>query len=70
MTMTGIKDKINERMDAVQEMMESNLHLENPEKVLEMIGSVSKFWSALSEEDREYIECARYAIEEKSEWNV
>lgn len=68
--MTGIKDKINERMDAVQEMMESNLHLENPEKVLEMIGSVSKFWSALSEEDREYIECARYAIEEKSEWNV
>lgn len=68
--MTGIKDKINERMDAVQEMMESNLHLENPEKVLERIGSVSKFWSALSEEDREYIECARYAIEEKSEWNV
>lgn len=50
--------------------MESNVHLENPIKVEEAIASVSKFWSALSEEDRDYIHGARFAIEEKMEWKV
>lgn len=57
-------------MDGIQEMMESNVHLENPIKVEEAIASVSKFWSVLSEEDRDYIHGARYAIEENMEWKV
>lgn len=57
-------------MDGIQEMMESNVHLENPIKVEEAIAGVSKFWSALSEEDRDYIHGARFAIEEKMEWKV
>ena len=62
--------KIKERMDKLQEWMESNYHLEHPEEVEEHIQSVSKFWSALSEEDRDYIQGARFAIESKMEWNV
>jgi hypothetical protein len=31
---------------------------------------VSCFWSILSEEDREYIQCAQDAIEDKLEWTV
>ena len=65
-----VKDKINERMDKLQAWMESNYHLEHPDDVLDLIQSVSKFWSVLSEEDQDYIHGARYAIEEKSEWNV
>jgi hypothetical protein len=57
-------------MDGIQGMMESNVHLDNPIKVEEAIASVSKFWSALSEEDRDYIHGARFAIEEKMEWKV
>ena len=66
----SVKDKINSRMDQLQEWMESNYHLENPQEVEDHIQTVSKFWSALSEEDRDYIHGARYAIENKMTWNV
>lgn len=66
----SVQEKIKERMDQLQEWMESNYHIEHPEEVEEHIQTVSKFWSALSEEDRDYIQGARYAIEEKMEWNV
>ena len=57
-------------MDILQNWMEANYHLQRPEVVLEHIETVSKFWSVLSDEDRDYIHGARYAIEEKQEWNV
>lgn len=66
----NLREKINMRMDILQDWMESNYHLKNPEAVIEHIENVSKFWSVLSEEDRDYIHGCRYAIEEKSEWNV
>ena len=57
-------------MDELQAMMENNFHLENPTAVSMHLESVSKFWSVLSEEDRDYIHGCQYAIEEKVEWNV
>jgi len=49
--------------------MENNYHLKRPEVVKEHIESISKFWSVLSEEDRDYIQGCQYAIEEKLKWN-
>jgi len=65
-----LRRKIDLRMDMVQRAMETNHHLDNKEAVLELIDSVSKFWSVLSEEDRDYIHCARDAVEEERKWNV
>lgn len=65
-----LRDKIKSRMDQLQDWMESNHHLKNPEEVMDHTYSVSKFWSVLSEEDKDYIHGARYAIEEKMEWNI
>jgi hypothetical protein len=62
--------KIEERMDKLQALMESNQHLENPAEAYNLTMRVSCFWSILSEEDREYIQCAQDAIEDKLEWNV
>ena len=62
--------KIEERMDKLQALMESNQHLENPAEAYNLTMRVSCFWSVLSEEDREYIQCAQDAIEDKLEWNV
>jgi len=62
--------KIKLRMDLLQYCMESNYHLSDPDVVSEHIRSVTKFWSVLDEEDRDYIDGARYAIEEKVEWRV
>lgn len=65
-----LQDKIKQRMDILQGWMEENYHLKRPEVVEEHILTVSKFWSVLSEEDRDYIHGCRYAIEEQIEWNV
>ena len=68
--MSQIRLKIKQRMDILQDWMEQNYHLKRPEVVEEHIQTVSKFWSALSDEDRDYIHGCRYAIEEKVEWNI
>ena len=65
-----LKDKITWRMDKLQSFMESNYHLENPEEVKELIRSVSKFWSVLDEEDRDYIHGCQHGIEEMVDWKV
>ena len=65
-----MRDKINQRMDILQGWMEENYHLRRPEVVEEHIQSVSKFWSVLSDEDKDYIHGCRYAIEEQMEWKV
>ena len=66
----SIRDKINQRMDVLQAMMEDNVHLDRPDIVEQHIQTVSKFWSVLSDEDKDYIHGARYAIEEKVKWDV
>lgn len=55
-------------MNLIQSAMESNKHLEDPESVIELCSNVSKFWSVLSEEDKDYIHGARHAIETRSKW--
>jgi len=65
----NIKNKIKLRMDELEHMMDSNFHLNKPDEVSSHISSISKFWSVLSEEDKDYIEGAKYALEEKEVWN-
>ena len=65
-----LRKKIEDRLDKLQAIMESNQHLENPSEAYNLTMRVSCFWSILSEEDREYIQCAQHAIEDKLEWNV
>jgi len=65
-----IEVKIKQRMDILQGWMEENYHLRRPEVVEEHIQTVSKFWSVLQEEDKDYIEGCRFAIENKSDWKV
>ncbi len=62
----SLREKINMRMDILQDWMEQDYHLERPEVVYEHTLSVSKFWSVLSEEDRDYIQGVQFAIDTKS----
>jgi len=66
----SIKNLIKTRMDHLQELMEGQAHIDRPEYVNDVIESVSKFWSVLSDEDKDYIHCARDALENKTDWNV
>jgi len=64
--MQDLRKKINQRMEILQAWMEVDYHLRNPAVVYDHTLTISKFWSVLSEEDREYIQCAQSAIEDKS----
>ena len=66
----SVRDKIKSRMDHLQQLMEGNNHLDRPEYVLDVVESVSKFWSALEDEDKEYIQIASDCIRKGTEWNV
>ena len=66
----SLRAKLMQRMDALQRLMESNVHLDEPEQVLDCLSKIKFAWSALSEEDREYIECVEYAIETQSSWDL
>lgn len=57
-------------MDALQHWMESNYHLKKPDVVYELTKEISKFWSILNEEDRDYIQVAQHAIEDQTIWRI
>ena len=66
----NIRERIQTRLDELASLLESQAHIHAPELVTEKIDSVAKFWSALSEEEREYIASVRFALKEQTEWQV
>ena len=64
----NLRSKLDARLDELQEMMESNMHLEYPDKAMDLTYRISPFWTILTEEDREYVQCAQDAIDEGWKW--
>ena len=65
-----LREKIEDRMNALQHWMESNYHLKNPVEVYKLTTQISKFWPVLDDEDKDYIQAAQHAIEDKIVWRV
>lgn len=65
-----IRKKILAHVDKLQEMMETNAHLSDPATVGDQISICSGYFHVLDEEDREYLQMARDAVEEGREWKV
>ena len=63
-----LREKINTRMDELQAMMDNNVHLTDPLTVAMQAESVSRFWSVLDEEDKDYIQAAQHAVEDQLPW--
>lgn len=54
-------------------MLSYQHHIQNSEGILEILilcTQIAKFWRILSEEQKEYIQAVRLAVEEQNEWNV
>lgn len=62
--MSSIRERIQERLDEIERSMNAN----EREGIEDKIQSVSKFWSALSEEERDFINAVRFAVEDNLEW--
>jgi len=65
-----ITNRIKDLMDHLQKCMEGQAHIDRPEYVQDVIDSVGKFQSHLSEEDEDYLLSAVVALNEKLEWKV
>ena len=63
-----LREKINHRLDTLQEMLENNEHIDKPSAAADLVNRISPFWSILSEEDRDYVQCAQHAIEDGLKW--
>ena len=69
-TRADIDTRIKTKMDHLQKLMESNTHLVRKDYVLDVCSSASVYFSHMSEEDQDYLQCAQHAVEEGKEWNV
>jgi len=66
--MKNLKEKIQIRLDKIEMLMNEDFHLNNPDEVYDQTLDVSKFWSILSEEDRDFIQGVQSSIEEGWSW--
>jgi hypothetical protein len=69
-TRVDIEERIKTKMDHLQKLMEANAHLDRQEYVLDVIYSAEKYFTAMNDEDREYLQISRSAVEDGIKWNV
>ncbi len=62
--------RIQSLMDHLQQCMEGQAHIDRPDYTSDLIDSIAKRWTALQEDEREYISAARYAMVNKMPWTV
>ena len=60
----NIRERIQVRLDQLAKLLETQSHIHAPELVTKKLESVAKFWSVLSETEREYIASVRFALKE------
>jgi uncharacterized protein YydD (DUF2326 family) len=68
MATKDLKAKIQARLDQLEMLMYENYHLKNPDEVYNQTLHISKFWSILSEEDKDFVQAAQDSIKEGWEW--
>ncbi|MGO4917850.1 hypothetical protein [Pseudogemmobacter sp. W21_MBD1_M6] len=66
-----IREKVNKRLDDLELPLNEQQHFQQDGvlHVISLIESVSKFWRILHDSERDFINGARYAIEERLKWN-
>ena len=67
----NIKEKIKKRFDDLEEALISGKHLESDDtakEVEDLISSIAKFTSVLSSAERDFINSAKLAVEDKKVW--
>ena len=65
-----LKDKIKNVMDDLQDLFEANVHLTNPNKVIEQISICSLYSPHMNDEDSDYLSGCRWALENQHEWTI
>jgi hypothetical protein len=64
----NIAEKVERKMKALEHLMNTQMHLELPSAVAESIEGLSPYWAHLSDEDKDYVDCAADALKAKRKW--
>lgn len=64
----NIAEKVERKMASLEHLMNAQVHLELPSAVSEVIESLSMYWEHMSEEDRDYVDCASDALKSNRKW--
>ena len=62
------KAMITKQFDELEEMMNKQIHLTNPKAVEEKLYGVNYKWHFISEEDRDFYQGCKYALEHGLKW--
>jgi hypothetical protein len=68
--MSKILEKVEEKMAVLEILMDMQEHINSPEKVQDIISSISLYWAHVPDGDKDYVECAREAMKNGTEWLV
>jgi hypothetical protein len=65
-----LREKLELRMQILEEMMKRNMHVKDPTTVTLFLDRVTYCWGVMTEEDRAYVQGCQYALEAKIEWSL
>jgi hypothetical protein len=68
--MSKIAEKVEEKMVVLEALMIAQEHINSPLKVADVIESLSIYWAHIPDGDKDYIECAREAMKNGTDWIV
>ncbi len=66
--MSNLSEKIERKMNALEHLMNTQMHLELPSAVAESIENLSMYTAHMSDEDKDYLDCAADALKNKRKW--
>lgn len=67
----NVRERIQARLDTLEAQLKAGEHLKSAEgviAVLTTIASVSKFWRIMTDEDQDFVNAAKVAVEDELEW--
>ena len=69
--MAPIQKKIKKYMDKIKVLIEDNAHLDNRISTLqESLDSINMYFAHMNDEDIDYIQAVKYAMDNKIEWII
>jgi sRNA-binding regulator protein Hfq len=63
-----IEEIIQDKLNRLERSLSAQAHLTNPTEFATQIASFSIYIHLMKNEDRDYLNCASYALEEEMEW--
>ena len=67
--MQNLRHKLEQRLQLLEQAMNRNMHISDPNTVDILIDRLTYAWNVLNEEDKDFIQGCQFALEEQIEWN-